>query len=207
MKSIDNWTLGDFKWARKSTTPSSDSPTTIKDCDFFERRLSNDTTNIAKNLEQVAAKLIKIQQVELAYKTIPNIYTNLIKLIGSIDLNISKLGDLVILINLFKAHMTWSCMNHFTVTELNSFEFNKNTLEDLNTKDSLTEKYNISSMTEAISNNKYFIKCLMYKIQEQVNKKNKDDSTSNINQLLQTYDNIESLLNISSESQDQPNVI
>ena len=71
--------------------------TTIKDCDFFERRF-NDTQNIAENLEQVAAKLIKIQQVELAQNCF-NI--NLIKLIGSIDLKY-ELGDLVILINRLK---------------------------------------------------------------------------------------------------------
>ena len=199
IKSIDSWTKGGdskntFRWAKKRHSADT-IPANITNCDFFDGRLSSKTKDITDNIALVSHKLLKIQQVELAYKTIPNIYTNLIKSIESIKLEDkdSSTASLREMLKILQSHLTWTLMRHFTFEKAQkAFEFNKNSINGINSDEIGEENnYNIAAMTDVISNNKYFIKCLVYKLEEQaVQQANTDD----LNKLLDAYDNIEDLL-------------
>ena len=199
IKSIDSWTKGGdsknaFRWATKRHSTDT-IPENITNCDFFDGRLSGKTNEIIHNIQLVSHKLLKIQQVELAYKTIPNIYTNLIKSIESIKLEDkdSSTASLREMLKILQSHLTWTLMRHFTFEKAQkAFEFNKNSINGINSDEIGEENnYNIAAMTDVISNNKYFIKCLVYKLEEQAEQQaNADD----LNNLLDAYDNIEDLL-------------
>ena len=100
------------------------------------------------------------------------------------------------MLKILQSHFTWVLMGHFTFEKAQaSFEFNKNSIQTLNTSGSEEENnYNIAAMTDVLSNNKYFIKCLVYKLQEQAVKQETTDNITDLNALLNAYDNVEDLL-------------
>ena len=162
-------------------------------CYFFDGRLSKNKANIIENIAVVSQKLLKIQQVELAYKTIPNIYTNLVKNIENIKLERSS--DLKDIVDILQAHLTWVSMGHFTFEKAQSFEFNKNSIGDRGKAGNEDDdNYNIATMTEVISKNKYFIKCLVYSLQEQAKQEKTTNNITGLKTLLDVYDNIDDLL-------------